>query len=47
VVTVSHNCADTGISYDNRTHSARFLSDKCMKHTGPMRQHVPQAPLAP
>jgi hypothetical protein len=47
VVTVSYNRADTGISFYNRTQNARFLSEKCTKHTGPMRRHVPKAPPAP
>lgn len=34
VVTVSYNRQDTGISFQNRTQSARFLT-KCSKHIGP------------
>ena len=37
VVTVSHNRADTGISFHD-TENARFLSEKCTSHTGPMRR---------
>jgi hypothetical protein len=44
VVTVSHNRADTGISFYNRTQNARFLSEKCSKHIGPMRGRVPKVP---
>jgi hypothetical protein len=47
VVTVSYNRADTGISFYNRTQNARFLSEKCTEHLGPMRPHEPKVPPAP
>lgn len=47
VVTVSHNRADTGISFYNRTQNARFLSKQCTDHIGPLRRHQPTAPPAP
>lgn len=47
VVTVSANRSDTGISFYNRTQNARFLSEKCTNHMGPMRRHTPKVPPAP
>lgn len=47
VVTVSYNRADTGISFYNRTQNARFLSEKCSNHRGPMRPHQSTAPPVP
>jgi len=44
VVTVSHNRADTGISYYNRTQNARFLGEKCRGHLGPMRGRKSKVP---
>ena len=47
VVTVSHNRADTGFSFYNRTQNAQFLSEKCTEHRGPMRGHKAAVPPAP
>jgi hypothetical protein len=47
VVTVSHERADTGISFYNRTQNARFLGEKCTEHIGPLRPHRPTMPPAP
>jgi hypothetical protein len=47
VVTVSVDYADTGISFHNRTQNARFLSEKCKDHLGPMRSRKATAPPAP